>query len=53
MQKPKSEERRDGKPMKRRWLPLVLGAMLFAGPALLAQEESPKTTYSLVVKGIV
>jgi hypothetical protein len=39
--------------MKRRWLPLALGAMLFAGPALLAQEEMAPTTYSLVVKGIV
>lgn len=39
--------------MKRRWLLLVLGALLFAGPSLLAQEEMEPTTYSLVVKGIV
>lgn len=39
--------------MKRPWLLLVLGALLFAGPSLLAHEEMTPTTYSLVVKGIV
>jgi hypothetical protein len=42
--------------MKRRWLPLALGAVLLTGPALLAQEELlslTPTTKSLVVRGIV
>jgi len=42
--------------MKRRWLPLALGAALFTGPALLAQEGAiplTPTTMSLVVRGVV
>lgn len=42
--------------MKRRWLPLALGALFLSAPTLVAQEDALQltpTTVSVVARGIV